>query len=219
MVEVEHISFSYGKRQILKDISFQAGSGERIAIIGKNGCGKSTLLKIMAGIMKPTEGVLRYFQKDVLSDISLFRTSCGYVPQENPLMEELSVKDNLRLWNQGEKDLPMDVIRMNGLDHFLTDKVLTLSGGMKRRVSIACAMLKMPPIMLMDEPTTALDMEYREQIHLWMKRYQDMNGTLIIVTHDKEEIADSDRCFAIEEGRIIPYESGMRTVASDRASS
>lgn len=201
MIDVEHISFSYGKKPILKDISFHVNSGERIAIIGNNGCGKSTLLRIMAGIIKPQEGTVRYYGKDACSDRDLFRKYCGYVPQENPLMEELSVKDNLRLWNKGKKEIPEEIIRMNGLENILTEKVTVLSGGMKRRLSIACAMMGMPPIMLMDEPTSALDMEYRKQIHEWMDRYRKMNGTLVIVTHDKEEIEESDIIFKLKGGQ------------------
>lgn len=202
MVEVKNISFSYGKKQILKDISFTIQSGERVAIIGENGSGKSTLLQVMAGIAKPDSGSVKYFGNNIVGNVKRIQKYCGYVPQGNPIMEELSVQDNLRLWNQGRKNIPDEVIQMNGLEDILKCKVMTLSGGMKRRLSIACAMLDLPPVMLMDEPTVALDIYYQEQIHEWMKRYQKMNGTLIMVTHDKEEIAESDRKYRIEKGII-----------------
>ena len=98
MLEVSNIKKKYGKKIVLEDVSFQANCGERVAIIGRNGCGKTTLMQILAGILKPNEGRLRYFGKNPQSKKEYFRKYCGYVPQELPLMEELSVRDNLRLW-------------------------------------------------------------------------------------------------------------------------
>lgn len=214
MIEVSNLSFRYGKKQILENIGFAVKSGERVAIIGKNGCGKSTLLQVMAGVTSPASGSVQYFGVDILKERKRIRDFCGYVPQGNPLMEELTVYDNLRLWNQGKKDIPDTVIEMNGLQDFLYEKVYKLSGGMKRRVGIACGMLNLPPVILMDEPTTALDLFYREQIHEWMKEYQRMNGTLVIVTHDKEEIEASDKVYEITDGKLIvnkenTYERGI----------
>ena len=186
----------------MENVNFQVNSGERVAIIGQNGCGKSTLLQVMAGVVKPSSGSVEYFGIDVVKNSKRIRDFCGYVPQGNPLMEELSVYDNLCLWNQGKREISEKVIEMNGLQEFLYEKVSRLSGGMKRRVGIACGMLNLPPIMLMDEPTTALDIHYREQIHEWMRQYQEMNGTLIIVTHDREEIANSDKIYEISNKRM-----------------
>lgn len=98
MIEVTQIRKSYGKKKVLSDITFQVKPGECVAIAGKNGCGKSTLMQIMAGILKPDGGELCYFGKKAAYKSSTFRRFCGYVPQENPLMEELTVQDNLKLW-------------------------------------------------------------------------------------------------------------------------
>ena len=106
MIEVSHIKKKYGKKQILTDISFQVECGECVAVVGKNGCGKSTLLQIMAGILRADGGSIRYFGQDTGKDKKAFRKYCGYVPQDNPLMEELTVKDNLKLWERG-KTLPV----------------------------------------------------------------------------------------------------------------
>ena len=89
MIELLHINKKYGHKQVLKDISLSAKSGECIAIVGKNGCGKSTLLQIMAGIIPADSGDICYFGQDVKRNTKLFRKYCGYVPQENPLMEEI----------------------------------------------------------------------------------------------------------------------------------
>ena len=137
MIEVTNISKSYGKKQILKDISFKADAGERVVIVGRNGCGKTTLLKILAGAMDPDGGKLNYFGENPLKNSAVFRKNCGYVPQENPLMEELSVLDNLRLWGFNKNKPDEVILEQFELGELLKTKVSKLSGGMKRRVSLA----------------------------------------------------------------------------------
>lgn len=215
MIEVSHISKKYGKKHILHDISFQVKSGECVAIVGKNGCGKSTLLQIMAGILKTDAGNIRYFGKETGNNRKVFRKYCGYVPQDNPLMEELTVRDNLRLWGYKENVAGENVIRQFQMHELLGMPVATLSGGMKRRLSIACALLENPPIMLLDEPTTALDIHYQESVRCWMKEYQEMNGIVVMITHDEHEILTSDRCLVMNEGKmteLIKKDISMSTI-------
>ena len=169
MIEVTQIRKSYGKKKVLSDITFQVKPGECVAIAGKNGCGKSTLMQIMAGILKPDGGELCYFGKKAAYKSSTFRRFCGYVPQENPLLQT---------------------------------EVSKLSGGMKRRLSIACALVENPPFLLMDEPTTALDLYYKESLHQWMKTYQQKNGIILMTTHDESEIRNADRCLFMDEGKV-----------------
>ncbi len=205
MVEVRDIRKSYGRKLVLDGVGFSAGPGEQIALVGRNGCGKSTLMQIMAGLIKADSGTVSYFGKDTLSGRG-FSHTVGYLPQENPLIEELSVADNISLWS-GVRVKPEDeVVKMFHLKDMLRDPVYKLSGGMKRRVAIACACVHMPPVMLMDEPTAALDIYYRLEVRKWMKQYREMNGTIITVTHDSDEMSDSTRCLLIEDGIIKEYE-------------
>ena len=102
-VEVSAVSRHYRKKQVLREISFDVESGESVVIVGKNGCGKSTLLQIMAGAQKADSGSITYFGNKVGCGKSS-RKYYGYVPQENPLFEELSVKDNLKFWGAGKKE-------------------------------------------------------------------------------------------------------------------
>jgi ABC-2 type transport system ATP-binding protein len=197
MIEVSHIRKKYGKKQILTDISFTASPGECIAVVGRNGCGKSTLLKILAGVMDADGGEIVYYGKNT---IRRRREFCGYLPQENPLMEELSVRDNLRLWEGKHRKAMETVIAQFGLSDILKQKVKTLSGGMKRRLSIACTLMKMPAVMIMDEPTTALDLYYKESIQVWMQQYLKGNGIVVMTTHDEGEIAQADRCLLMRDG-------------------
>lgn len=208
MLEVSGLRKKYGKKEILKDISFQIECGEQVAIVGKNGCGKSTLMRMMAGILKPDAGQIRYFGQDALKMKGKLRKYCGYVPQENPLMEELSVGDNLKLWGGGKDEQTLELLRIFQLEELLKTPVEKLSGGMKRRVSIVCAMINHPPIMLMDEPTTALDLYYKEGIRKWMRQYKENNGMIVLTTHDEQEIAECDRCLVMKDGAIIRLPQG-----------
>lgn len=197
---------------ILEDINFCAECGERIGIVGRNGCGKSTLMRILAGIMKPDEGEILYFGHQAAGKRKVFQKYCGYVPQENPLMEELSVKDNLKLWGSKSGQEKNKLIELLQLEEMMHTPVEKLSGGMKRRVSIACALVNLPPVILLDEPTTALDLYYKDSIHQWMKTYQKMNGIIIMTTHDEQEILNCDRCLVMKEGKLTELPGNENTI-------
>lgn len=212
MLEISGLAKKYGKKVILDNISFYADKKEQVAIVGKNGCGKSTLMRIMAGILKPDAGQMQYFGQNVRKNARLFQKYCGYVPQDNPLMEELSVRDNLKLWGGIRNAQTQELLKQFQLDEMLKMPVEKLSGGMKRRVSIVCAMLGYPPVMLMDEPTTALDLFYKESIHNWMRQYVEDEGIIIMTTHDEQEIIASDRCYVMKDGSLteLPQEGEER---------
>lgn len=217
MIEVNHIRKKYGKKIVLDDISFQVHSGERVAIVGKNGCGKTTLMKILAGVMKPSQGTISYYGKSPLENRKYFRKYCGYVPQENPLIEELTVKDNLRLWGADKSKGYGQLIEMFQLETIMKMPVNKLSGGMKRRLCIACALAEWPPIFIMDEPTASLDMYYKESINAWMKEYQKMKGIVIITSHDENEILESDRCLFMKDGRLEEVQKDVMMIEKLKA--
>lgn len=200
MVKVDGIHKSYGKKEILKGITFSVQPGESVAIIGRNGCGKSTLLQILAGILKPDSGEINYYGLNPRINKKVFKTKCGYVPQENPLLEEVSVYDNLRLFDADKAVIQQELLQKLDLKDILNQKVSRLSGGMKRRVSIACAVHHLPAILFMDEPTTALDIYYKATIHEWMDYYRKQKGILILTSHDEQEILGCDRCFLMADG-------------------
>ena len=216
MIEVKHISKHYGKKQILNDISFFVEKGERVVIVGKNGSGKTTLLRIMSGLTKPDKGEIIYCGKTMKGAGKLFRKYCGYVPQENPLMEELSVKDNLRLWSK-DKETLSEIIERFQLKDILKMQVLKLSGGMKRRLSIACALLNKPEILILDEPTTALDLYYKEDILMWLKTYQKEGGVVLMTSHDEKEILNADRCFVLSAGQLLEFKKDEISIEKIKA--
>lgn len=216
MLEVSGIRKRYGRKIILDGVSFHVECGERVAVIGRNGCGKTTLMQILAGVMKPDAGSLRYFGKDPQGRKEYFHKYCGYVPQELPLLEELNVRDNLRLWGVDRSEDSAGLIREFQLEELMKTTVSRLSGGMKRRLSSACALSGWPPILLMDEPTTALDLYYKDIIGSWMERFCAMNGMIIMTTHDEREISSCDRCLLMQEGHLTELSKEERKIDSIR---
>ena len=200
MIEIKGLCKSYGKKVILDGISFHADRGEQIAIVGDNGAGKTTLLRIMAGILKADSGEIEYFGHDMMcaKERAHITKYCGYLPQTDPLIPELSVQDNIDLWTGSLGRPDEKLVKMFELDDILRTRAGQLSGGMKRRVSIACAVSLWPLILLMDEPTASLDSGHRESVHKLMEDYRKLDGTIVIATHDEEEIRMSDKCYRID---------------------
>lgn len=215
MLEASNLQLHYGKRQILKDISFQAAEGECIGILGVNGCGKSTLLKILAGVLKPDNGRVCFDGADACASSKLFAEYAGYVPQDNPLIEELTVQDNLKLWYTRSKsdinaELHRGVLHMLELESVLKAKVNTLSGGMKKRLSIGCALANRPAVLILDEPAAALDLPCKEEIRGYLKKYLNNRGTVIITTHEEPDLDICNRLFVLRDGRLQAIPSDMR---------
>jgi len=208
-MNVINIKKSYGKKEILKNITFEAGSGECIGILGANGCGKSTLLGILSGVVRPDGGEFVADGVDLLKNRRARSAVVGYVPQSSPLLEELSAKDNLRLWYRSEKlksSLSDGVLSLLGIGEFLRTPVRNLSGGMKKRLAIGCAVASDPKILILDEPGAALDIVCRESIRQYLKKFRTEGGIVIIATHDTGEIAMCDRLYILKNGSLVPCE-------------
>lgn len=202
MVIADNIYKKYGARQILNGVSMDAAPGQIVAVAGRNGCGKSTLLQIIAGALKPDGGEIKIFNKDARKDKRAFAGFIGYVPQDDPLFGDLSVRDNLKFWAAGVKKPDAGVIETFGLSDIMNKPVRTLSGGMRRRLSIACALQRKTPVLILDEPTSALDIFYQEQIRAWMKDYVAHNGTIILSTHSIEELKMADKVYFLADGKM-----------------
>lgn len=207
-IEITGIKKSFRKKAVLRGVDLTAQGGQRIGILGGNGSGKSTLLSILAGIQTADGGAFRLDGEDLLTRHRLRAAAVGYVPQGTPLIEELTAKDNLLLWysrRELEQELQTGVLAMLGIGEFLKTPVSKLSGGMKKRLSIGCAMAKRPPVLLLDEPTAALDLACKRQIDSYLRRYTDAGGLVILTTHDAGELAACDRLFILKNGVLTPY--------------
>lgn len=207
IIEINNIKKTYGKRVILNGINFSVKKGECVALVGANGCGKSTLLGIMAGTVKADNGAIAYGGENPLNNKKLFTRYIGYVPQENPLMDKLSVYDNLKFWycDSGkniDEDMKNGVLKEFGLDVYRNYPVNKLSGGMKKRLSIACALASNPPILIMDEPGAALDIVCKEDIKKYLKSYLANGGTVVITSHEESELSICDRMLLLKDGVV-----------------
>jgi len=201
-LEIKHIEKRFQRTPILKDICLTAEEGTCIGLLGCNGSGKSTLLTILAGILSADGGEFLLDGKKPEPD------QIGYVPQGTPLMEELSARDNLLLWYSRaamEQELKDGVLHLLGIEEFLHKQVKKLSGGMKKRLSIGCAMAKHPPVLLLDEPTAALDLVCKEHIAEYLCTFKASGGILLLTTHDPGEIAMCDTTYILKDGVLVPF--------------
>lgn len=204
----EHISFSYRKKEVLRDVSFTAKEGDFIGIVGKNGCGKSTLLSVLAGVRRPAEGTISFEGAPLFSKKSVPAEIIGYVPQLNPLLPELSVRDNLRLWlrNTAEspETAPKSLYLHMGLTEYLRVPVAKLSEGLKKRVSIASVLQNNPRILILDEPSAALDLPCKEVIHDQLLTFTKNGGIVLFTTHEEAEFSLCNTLYILKDGILHP---------------
>lgn len=209
-IKISDIRKSFGGKEVLKGVSFSAKSGDCIGILGANGSGKSTLLSILAGVSSFDSGTLDFSNEKIC-----------YVPQENPLVEELSAKDNLRLWYKKEdlkRGLENGILKELGISSFLKKPAGKLSGGMKKRLSIGCALASKSQIMLLDESSSALDLSYKEKILSFYKNFAEQGGIIILATHDIQEIQICTKCLLMQDGLLsecafdLHSESGLKSL-------
>ncbi|MDE7156992.1 MAG: ABC transporter ATP-binding protein, partial [Lachnospiraceae bacterium] len=198
MIKISSVCKKYGKHTILDNISINIHPGECVGIIGANGSGKTTLLSIIAGFLKPESGSITINDKNLSFSSDVLRGYISYVPQENPLMEELSALDNLRLWYTGaslnlEEELDHGILKMLGISDFLNKRVSRLSGGMKKRLSIGIALADNPSLLIMDEPSAALDLECKKLIRDYIKNFTRNGGSVLLVSHDEPELSICDK--------------------------
>ncbi|WP_434310849.1 ABC transporter ATP-binding protein [Hominifimenecus sp. rT4P-3] len=215
MIKVNDITYSYGRKRVLDGASLTAAQGDCVAIAGVNGCGKSTLLSILSGALRPQGGEIFYGDRDARKEKGVFQRMVGYVPQDNPLFEELTVRDNLRLWYSKspysmEEDLRGGLLSVLQLSELLPIRVSRLSGGMKKRVSIGCALAAHPPILVLDEPSAALDLICKEEIRQYLSVYLEQKGTILITTHEEAELNLCNRLYILRKGKLEERESGLR---------
>lgn len=219
------IESAYGRKKVLKGVNLSAEAGQCVGIVGANGCGKSTLLSILAGLRRANKGMIAF--DGVVADCiaekgqrmnkegeQLFIRYTGYVPQENALIPELSVKDNLLLWYMDEavlkRELAEGFLYRMGLSEICAKKAGKLSGGMKKKVSIGCAMAGNPPVLLLDEPGAALDLPAKAKVREYLLHYKNMGGTVVLASHEETELDICDRLYALKEGVSHEIDRSLR---------
>ena len=200
-LEIKELRKKYGKKTVLDGANLTVQGGTCVGILGGNGSGKSTMLSILAGIIRADGGSIQAVNGEDQAKI-------GYVPQGTPLLEELSAKDNLRMWYDSQtlaKELESGVLKSLGVDTFLKVPVKKMSGGMKKRLSIGCAVSGNPDVLLMDEPTAALDIVCKDQIYSYIREFRKKGGIILLTTHDVSEIEICDLCYVLKDGKLYEY--------------
>jgi ABC-2 type transport system ATP-binding protein len=211
MITLKSVSKSFGNIKALENISFNIEKGEIFGILGPNGAGKSTIVNILNTLVKPDEGTVIIDGINIKDDGRNIKLIMGVVPQEIALYEELSAYENLMFWG-GLYDIPEEELRNNvnktleivDLAGRKDDRIKTFSGGMKRRINIACSLLHNPKILVLDEPTVGVDPQNRNHIFEVIEKLNNEGMTIIYTTHYLEEAERfCDNISIIDVGRII----------------
>lgn len=218
VIDVKHLSKSFGTHEVLKDIDFSVEKGEVVCIIGSSGSGKSTLLRCINLLEKPTGGEIIYNGENILDDkhnVYAYRTNLGMVFQQFNLFNNHNVLGNcivgqkkvLKRSKEEATEVAMKYLKIVGMDQYINAKPRQLSGGQKQRVAIARALSMEPAVMLFDEPTSALDPEMVGEVLKVMKELAGTGLTMLVVTHEMsfaKEVADRvvfmDKGVIAEEG-------------------
>lgn len=215
VIEVQHLSKSFGTHEVLKDIDFSVNAGEVVCIIGSSGSGKSTLLRCINLLEKPTGGEIIYKGENILDDkhdIYQYRTKLGMVFQQFNLFNNHNVLNNcvvgqIKVLKRSQKEaeeVAMKYLKIVGMDQYLKAKPKQLSGGQKQRVAIARALSMEPDVLLFDEPTSALDPEMVGEVLKVMKELADNGLTMLVVTHEMGFAKEvSDRVVFMDQGVIV----------------
>jgi ABC-2 type transport system ATP-binding protein len=211
MIQLSSVSKSFGNIEAVKDVSFTIDKGEIFGILGPNGAGKSTIVNILNTLVKPDKGDVIIDGVNVKDDGETIKLIMGVVPQEIALYEELSAYENLMFWG-GLYDMPKPELKENvnktleivDLVNRKDDRIKTFSGGMKRRINIACSLLHNPRILVLDEPTVGVDPQNRNHIFEVIERLNNEGMTIIYTTHYMEEAERfCDKIAIIDVGRIV----------------
>lgn len=209
VLRVNNVSKSYGKQQILLNIHFTADHGQIVGLIGPSGSGKTTLIKLIMGMDVPSSGAIEMLHQKV-PNLSLLQ-QIGYMAQSDALYEDLTGYENLSffasmfLMNKAERNERIAyVTQIVQLENALKKKVGKYSGGMKRRLSLAIALIQNPQILILDEPTVGIDPELRRSIWQELTRLKnEEQKTIVMTTHVMDEAEKCDVLAMIREGRVI----------------
>ena len=208
IVEVEGLKKNYGKVQALKDMSFQVDKGEIFGLIGPDGAGKTSLIRILATLLIADEGRATVLGLDVVRDFNKIRRLIGYMPGRFSLYEDLSVEENLALFAaifdttiQANYHLIEDIYGM--LEPFKKRRAGQLSGGMKQKLALSCAMIHAPELIFLDEPTTGVDPVSRKEFWHMLKKLKSQGITILVSTPYMDEASLCDRVALMQHGEIL----------------
>ncbi len=206
MIRIEHLTKRYGRNVVLDDVGFTVADGEAVALWGPNGAGKTTIVRCILDLIR-YEGTVEVNGLDARRRSKAVRQLVGYVPQELSFYDDFTILETLELSRQlrripaGRSTEAVDLVDLG--DH-VGKRVRELSGGMKQRLGVALALLADPPVLLLDEPTSSLDVAAREQMVRLIEGLRSPERSVLLTSHHVDEVGMLvDRVLAMEQGRII----------------
>lgn len=212
MVEVKNLKMSYGKREVLRDISFQIGDGKIVGLLGKNGAGKSTIMNILTGYLKPREGEIYINQIDMRKKPKEAKKHIGYLPEIPPLYKDMKVWEYLTFVAdmkgiRGKREEAARVMKLLDIESRQHDYIKNLSKGLQQRVGFAQVLLGNPSIMILDEPMVGLDPEEKKSMRALIQSLQKEH-TIIISSHILTEIEElCNEILILKDGRLVLEDS------------
>jgi len=211
-VAVDNVKKCYGQVIALKGVSFSAHKGEIFGLIGPDGSGKSTLFKIMTTLLLPDSGTVEVAGYDVLKDYAEIRNIIGYMPSKFSLYKDLSVEENMKFFAtlfkttiQENYYLVKDIYSQ--IEPFKKRKARNLSGGMKQKLALSCALIHKPSVLFLDEPTTGVDPVSRKDLWTMLKKLSEQEITIIVSTPYMDEAKLCDRIALIKEGEFMKIDT------------
>ncbi|TYB76679.1 ABC transporter ATP-binding protein [Bizionia saleffrena] len=211
-ISVNHISKSYKNVKALQDISFDVKPSELFGLIGPDGAGKTTLFRVLTTLLIANEGTATVAGFDVVTDYKKIRSNVGYMPGKFSLYQDLTVEENLHFFAtifgttiEENYDLIKDIYVQ--IEPFKNRRAGKLSGGMKQKLALCCALIHKPKVLFLDEPTTGVDPVSRKEFWEMLKRLQQKDITILVSTPYMDEAALCDRIALIQEGQILEIDT------------
>lgn len=212
-IKIDNLKKSFGELQAVQGVDFSAEKGEILSLLGPNGAGKSTIISMLSGLLAPDGGDVSIMGHSVTKEPGAAKASLGVVPQDIALYPDLSARENLVFWGKmyGLRGAVLktrvdEVLEIIGLSGRQKDRVSKFSGGMKRRVNIGAALLHIPDVVIMDEPTVGIDPQSRRHILDNVKELNRQGMAVLYTTHYMEEAAElSDHIAIMDLGKVIAY--------------
>jgi len=221
MIRAEDLRKRYGDRVALDGVSFSVNAGEIVGLLGPNGAGKTTTLSILSGVIVPDSGHASIATHDLATEPRVARKSLGLVPQSLALYPTLTALENLLFWGRIQGMSSRDALNRArgllgevGLDDRADDAVEDFSGGMMRRLNIACGMMHFPAAIMLDEPTVGVDPQSRGRIFAVLERAAQAGGAILYSTHYMEEAERlCNRIVLIDHGKIVAQGTDRELIA------